>query len=150
MDIAAIAGANHTVKVFDTDNNNADVTDKFSFTAIKKNVPKAVWGSTFQPGLNDAGLLTDKLMGVRIEPAPMKPPAVTTFKPMSSFSYDVEPKDNAYSWQAALAKGDKVSNAILSEINASTTRDRRNALLGVLELNTSNVQLSNLSNVFLV
>lgn len=150
MDIATIAGATHTITVIDTENNDLDVTDNFSFATIKKNAPKAVWGSSFQPGLNDARLLNDMLMGVRIGPKAPAPPDVTTFKPISSFRYDVEPKENAYSWQAALAKGARVSNADLSGINSPITQTRRKALLDVLELDASNVRLSNFSDVFLV
>lgn len=150
MDIAHINSATHTVKVLDTDNGNADVTHKFTYSSVTKNVPRAVWGSDFQPKIDGGGLLENMLMGLRIVPIPPAPPTMTDSLPIDSFEYDLELKDNAYSWQDAPAQTAKASAAVMRAMNTTPTNTRRDSLLDVLGLNKEKVQFSsNLGNEFL-
>ena len=151
MDITSVTASTHTIEVLN--NSNVDVTGEFRFEPIFKNMPAAIWGNEFDPGLNnDQQLVEDMLAGYRITPRPKDEPEQTESKPVKDFRYDIQLEDNAFAWSDALVfnyinpNSDTARRAKIRDINSGTAKSNRNSLLADLGIDASGVDLGNLTD----
>lgn len=145
MKIDKVNSSYHHITI--TDEKGNDVTNDFMFEPILQSVPSALWGSKLSPGLNDEQLLINMLTGFSITPAPKKNPNQTEEKSVRDFAYDVELRNNAFDWEEPLVlvagtENDEAARKILAE---GIKNETRNTLLETLGLDTTEIDLSELS-----
>ncbi len=124
----------------------------FDLEPVYKSGPEALWGENFLTGIDDLNrgsgkMITGMLTGYRIKPRPKIAPNVTEDKPVEDFNYDIELKDGAYRWTAAMdmAPGpaeDDARRVIIRDIAGREAE--RNAILEALGLDGAGVDLREL------
>lgn len=151
MGDAAVTESTLSITLLNTDTGE-DISDQLTIEPVYKSAPAALWGESKDTGLNSENALLDNLlMGCRIVSPKNDDVGKTEERAVSDFSYDVEPKPDAWDWVPTLNLTEETMDE-LSSIN--TVKDARDQLLAAAGLATEGISLDGLSrngnDVFLV
>ncbi len=142
--------------------NGSDATADFAYTPILKNLPAALWGSSFSPDFNTETLVNNALTGFEIRPAvPTKPSETASIK-RSNLQYEPGYVSSAYNWPQTTLKfqldspGQSSSRQTIStSIIDATATEARKRFCEALGLDVETIELNQdsanaLADAFLV
>jgi hypothetical protein len=79
--------------------NGADISDEFFITPIYKAVPKALWGTVFEPGLSSKNQLVENVLtGFRVVPKPPPDPDRMSWFDVQSQEFNIDLNPGQYDW----------------------------------------------------
>ena len=118
--------------------SNDDQISLFSISPILKAVPKALWGTVFQPGLNNKeDLIEDVLSGLRVTLNPPPEPDQMSWleKDTQQFNIDNELEKNQFRWESVASFSDDGS------ADKAVTDQKRTDIFQELGLNSAGLFL---------
>jgi hypothetical protein len=136
--IKEVSSSTHTITIM---SNQTDVSGQFDYTAIKKNVPAALWGGSLAPTLNGPQFVENALSGFKITAKEPKEPDQTPNIKLSKLLIGQASASQNCHWGKegkAFKRGDQIKIGF----GAETAMRKRDALLKDLGLNLAGLKLT--------